>query len=301
MKLEMMIISNEIVKPSTPTPSQLKTLKLSIFDQLFHPFHFPMLLFYNATLSDTPSSVQITKLKSSLSQTLIEFYPLAGRCIDDETVSCNDEGIPFVETQANSSLTEFLGLSNKLGILNQLLPTQDMLCPEPGLISDMVPLAIQINVFACGGIVIGCSMLHKLLDTLSLGTFFQYWAAMTAQLYDDVVYPAFDPIIKAFPACPSTDVLKVMEPPKDPPAGSSPLVIVKSFRFTKTIINELKVMAGTELHPNPTSLETVMGFVWENIVAAAACSAANKSVLEMTTISIAINLRPRTNPPLPRN
>ncbi|XP_074274272.1 stemmadenine O-acetyltransferase-like [Silene latifolia] len=298
MKLEMKIISKEIIKPSSPTPSNLKALKLSIFDQMFPPYHFPMLLFYNAPTDATP--LQITNLKSSLSHTLVQFYPLAGRCIDDGTVSCNDEGIPFIETQVNSSLTEFLALSNKLDYLTQLLPPQESLCPEAGLISDMVPLAIQINVFICGGVVIGCFMFHKLLDTSSLGTFFQYWAAKTTQRNHDAVYPIFDPIVKAFPPCPSTDLIK----PVDLPAKSCPFVVlVKSFRFTKTAINDLKVMAGTEVHPNPTSFETVMGFVWESVVAAgcSALMAEYESVMKTTSLLVAINMRPRANPPLPRN
>ncbi|XP_074297701.1 vinorine synthase-like [Silene latifolia] len=302
MKIEIKIISKEIIKPSSPTPSHLKTLKLSLFDQLFPVFHLPILLFYNAP-SKTPP-LQITNLKSSLSYTLSHFYPLAGRCIDEDTVSCNDEGIPFIETHVNSPLTEFLASSHKLDFLSELLPPREILSSGSPLISDMVPLAFQINVFACGGIVIGCFMFHKLLDILSLGTFFHYWAATAAQQFHNVVDPTFDLIVKGFPPLSSLDRVKVMEPLKDTIAKFRPIsVLVKSFRFTKTAINDLKIMAATEAHPNPTTFETLTGFIWESVIAAAiiARTAANEPVSETTAVVMSINIRTRTNPPLPRN
>ncbi|XP_074302568.1 vinorine synthase-like [Silene latifolia] len=294
MKLAIKIISRETIRPSSATPLHLKTFKLSLIDQLFPAIQIPLLLFYNAP-SNTPP-LQITTLKSSLSDTLSQFYPLASRCIDEDTVSCNDEGIPFIETHVNSRLTELLASSHKLDFLIQLLPPRDILCPGARVISGMVPLAFQINVFACGGVVIGCFLLHKLLDTSSFGTFFQYWAAMTAQRYHDVVEPAFDPISKAFPSCPKINQVKAVEPRKEPLAQSRPVVVlVKSFRFTKTAINDLKVKAASEVHPNPTTFETVTGFVWESILAAG-CNAR-----ETTGLSISINMRPQTTPPIPRN
>ncbi|XP_074297697.1 stemmadenine O-acetyltransferase-like [Silene latifolia] len=303
LNLEIKIISKETIKPSTPTPLHLNTFKLSLIDQIFPAFHIPLLLFYNNTPPNTLPP-QITTLKSSLSHTLSQFYPLAGRCIDDSTVSCNDEGIPFFETHVNSRLTEFLSSLKKLDSLTQFLPPREFLALGPRPISELVPLALQINVFACGGVVIGCYMLHKFLDTSSLGTFFQYWAAIATQRYDDVAHPVFDATVKAFPPSPSMErvIVPDLSGTNDPPTNSPRVVVlVKSFRLTKTSITNLKAMAVSGTLPNPTSFETVAGFIWESVVAAAciARAAARDPVPEMTVFSITINMRSRTNPPIP--
>ncbi|KAL9240804.1 hypothetical protein vseg_014982 [Gypsophila vaccaria] len=290
--LEIQIISNETIKPTSPTPPHLRTFKLSLIDQIFPAFHVPLLLFYN-----TPTLTPPHQLKSSLADTLSCFYPLAGRCIDDSTVACSDQGIPFVEARVSFSLSEFLTLSDKVRLLQQLLPPRGFLALGPRPISELVPLAFQVNVFACGGVVIGCYMLHKLLDTASLGTFFQHWAALASGRQQNAVGPNFDAIVKAFPPDPSIKRVAVPDLCKDPPSDSPPLVVlVKSFRLSEAGITRLKSKAASEAYQNPTSFETVAGFVWENVVAAARSTRAADS----TVLSITINMRSRTSPTLPR-
>ncbi|KAK9725475.1 hypothetical protein RND81_05G146200 [Saponaria officinalis] len=291
MKVEIQIISKETIKPSSPTPSHLKTFKLSLIDQIFPAFHIPLLLFYTTPSETRPR--QISTLKSSLSETLSHFYPLAGRCIDDSTVCCDDQGIPFVETYINSRLCEIVNSSSKVTLLQQFLPPREFLALGPRPISDLVPLAFQINVFQCGGIVIGCYMLHKLLDASSLGTFFQHWACRGQ---GNAVGPDFDAIFKAFPPDPSIKQVVVPDLCKDPSAGSPPMVVlVKSFRLSKAGISRLKEKGASEGYENPTSFETVAGFVWENVVAAARST----RTADSTVLSITINMRSRTNPTLP--
>ncbi|CAA0838883.1 Unknown protein [Striga hermonthica] len=91
------ITSKEMVKPSSPTPLHLRTLKLSYIDQLLRSAYISFILFYNPSHDQTiPNDDDLNRtsrhLKESLSHTLTSFYPLAGRLLDSSTVHCNDAG-----------------------------------------------------------------------------------------------------------------------------------------------------------------------------------------------------------------
>ncbi|KAL0397401.1 UNVERIFIED_CONTAM: Stemmadenine O-acetyltransferase [Sesamum calycinum] len=106
------VISKELIKPSSPTPDHLKTVKLSVLDQLTPPVYISLIFFYEADelkgLASSTDQAQICHhLKQSLSKTLTSFYPLAGK-IDPEsfTVCCDDYGVEFVEARARAPLRD---------------------------------------------------------------------------------------------------------------------------------------------------------------------------------------------------
>ncbi|KAJ4715314.1 vinorine synthase-like [Melia azedarach] len=132
MDLEM--ISREWIKPSSPTPSHLKTYELCLIDQ-YIGHHFPsVLLFYplninlhlSSTLVDIDRIVseRLQLLKKSLSEALTLYYPLAGKIKDDMSVQCNDEGIYFVEARAKIPLNQFLNQPNR-SLIGKLSPVND--------------------------------------------------------------------------------------------------------------------------------------------------------------------------------
>ncbi|RVW93264.1 Pelargonidin 3-O-(6-caffeoylglucoside) 5-O-(6-O-malonylglucoside) 4'''-malonyltransferase [Vitis vinifera] len=79
-------LSTKLIKPSSPTPSHLRTLKLSPIDQLFTHTAKPSTSYYYSADSSSSRSEDVerrTRLETSLSETLTRFYPLAGRYIKD--------------------------------------------------------------------------------------------------------------------------------------------------------------------------------------------------------------------------
>lgn len=75
-QLHTRIISQETIKPSFPTPSQIKIYNPSTHDQ-FTP-NMPMsLVFFYKNCNNNNGDINI--LKKSLSQSLSQYYPLAGR------------------------------------------------------------------------------------------------------------------------------------------------------------------------------------------------------------------------------
>lgn len=170
MKVE--VIERDCIKPSSPTPNHLRKHELSFLDQVAPPIFMPMLLFYPATsYGDDETPLSASRVKQSLSETLTQFYPLAGRIIDNAFVNCNDEGTPFVEARVKCLLSDVVSQPDP-NQLNKLLPC-DLEC-----VVDFV-LAVQANIFDCGGMAIGVCISHKVADALSLVMFLNSWASIS--------------------------------------------------------------------------------------------------------------------------
>ncbi|KNA21398.1 hypothetical protein SOVF_043560 [Spinacia oleracea] len=297
LEVDVKIISMETVKPSLPPPSNPKTHILSVLDQITPIFHFPLLLYYSAGVPNQHGGVDISGLKTSLSQTLDQFHPLAGRFLDESTISCNHQGIPFIETKVNSRLLDVMISPHKMKLLTKFLPCQEF---KTRPISELTPLVFQINVFLCGGVVIGCYVLHKLLDAISLGTFFKYWSSLTNTRFNNLVKPDFEAIIKAFPPLPKEKHIVIphdevfKDTPPTQPNNLNTMSVIKSYVFDDVSLSKLKARATSELVPKPTRFEAVTGFIWEQILR-------NSGVeVEHTSLTMVVNIRQRVSPPLPR-
>lgn len=112
--MEVERISEEIIKPYSPTPPHQQFLKISLIDKLMPPAFIPFVSFYQYYPNN--NSITHDHLKFSLSQTLIRFYPLAGRLKDDDiTIDCNDEGVVFTTARVvNITLSELLRIKNPI-------------------------------------------------------------------------------------------------------------------------------------------------------------------------------------------
>ncbi|XP_074293706.1 stemmadenine O-acetyltransferase-like [Silene latifolia] len=267
LESQVKIIFRETVKPSTPTPPHLRTFNLSMVDQISATMHVSSLIFYNPTTQTQP--LDITGLKLALSQTLTHFYPLAGRCKDDSTIICNDQGIPFIVAHVNCTLSAVLGSSQSLDLSTkfQFCPPKDILSTGKQHISELVHLAFQVNVFSCGGVVIGCYLLHKILDGTSFGLFFKHWSALARTNCNELIQPDFDSTVIAFPPYHS----KPQKQEKPDNSGFQSYLstydslkkVAKGFIFSDVALTKLKAMAASKHVPNPTRFESLLGFIWE--------------------------------------
>ncbi|XP_074313045.1 vinorine synthase-like isoform X3 [Silene latifolia] len=326
LKFEVEVVSTETIKPSTPTPTNQKLFTLSCIDQTSLFNHFPILLFYpNTTTRDDSGSgpvpntrsIDITTLKTSLSETLTSFYPLAGRSNSESTILCEDQGIPFIETRVNCNLDDLLNSPRKLYLLGKILPSfQLYMSYGQRPIDEIVHVVIQFNVFLCGGVVVSSYMLHKILDVTSASVFLNYWAALARAKSSSILNlslnePDFEATIKAFPPVPSININDCgagdNDGDKDIASNLSYLksitVVGKSFVFNNEAIKKLKdkVVTSENNKRNPTSFEAVTGFIWHHIFAAA-CTAASVSNSDSgpSELWFMSNIRPRISPPLPK-
>lgn len=109
-RVKVDIKARETIKPSSPTPQNLKIFSLSLLDQIAPPVYVPRILYYanNGTKPNLKTQERINLLKESLSQALTRIYPLAGRVKENLFIECNDEGADFLEAEVNSTLDEIL-------------------------------------------------------------------------------------------------------------------------------------------------------------------------------------------------
>jgi len=289
--MEVQIISKECIKPSSPTPPNLKTYKLSLLDQAAPSTYVPTIFFYPMNQSISHDVVDILSqrsqlLKQSLSETLTRFYPLAGKIKDYLSIDCNDEGVFYLEAYANCHLVDCLNQPN-LGSLQKLLP-QEMNFKELTA-GDHVAM-IKVTSFACGGIAIGFLVSHMIADGASLGVFVKGWAATTRKA-SEAVCPNFDApsIFIQNDAYSKEAVLATVSKY----SFKSGRCIIRRIMFDASAIASLKAKASSSSVQNPSRVEVVTALLWKCIMTA---FKATSGIQRPAFITQAVNLRRRADP-----
>ncbi|XP_022011933.1 pelargonidin 3-O-(6-caffeoylglucoside) 5-O-(6-O-malonylglucoside) 4'''-malonyltransferase [Helianthus annuus] len=183
---------SKFIKPSVPTPSNLKHYKIGFIDELAPFMDVAIVLFFTKNTND--NSKFGDQLEKSLEKTLTRLYPLAGRFVEEsQTIDCNDEGVEFIQAKVNIKLEDILGLEVNARSIKELLPLKTI--PHDNV------LTIQLTTFECGGVALGVSATHKVVDTSTLCTFVNEWAAMNREENDiKFTTPGFISS-SLFPAC----------------------------------------------------------------------------------------------------
>ncbi|KAL2529466.1 HXXXD-type acyl-transferase family protein [Forsythia ovata] len=185
--MKVKIVSRKFIKPSTPTPKNLCTYKLSSMDKLNTSMNVVGILYYPQSHDNIVGN--LNNLEKSLAQILPQFYPFAGRYIkDNHFVDCSDQGAEYVVAQVvDCELNEIIGSGVKPVELNDLL---SMEVGEADEITYPI-LSVQITKFKCAGIAIGICISHRIIDACSFGTFISAWAK--ASLGDKSTEPLLRP------------------------------------------------------------------------------------------------------------
>ncbi|THG22536.1 acetyl-CoA-benzylalcohol acetyltransferase-like [Camellia sinensis] len=260
MKVE--IQSTNLVKPSIPTPLHLKNYKLSFIDQLASPIHFGILFFFLSDgQQDTDHNPRLCdQLENSLSKTLTRFYPLAGRYSKpDFSVDCGDQGVEVSRARVNGHLSEIVHGRPETRLLDTFVPSIiDLVRPVLRPV-----LAIQINMFQCGGIALGIRILHSMGDGVSLLTFLQEWADTTRKpLNQPIYYPSFE-LASLFPG----RVLVGLKPEQSSNTVANKKLVTKSFLFDGVTIYALKAEAT---HPHlgrqPSKVQVLTAYIWRTLI-----------------------------------
>ncbi|KAK9175275.1 hypothetical protein WN944_027281 [Citrus x changshan-huyou] len=285
MKITVETISREMIKPSTPTPNHLRHYHFSYLDQTAPPLYMSLLYFYHLDdhkLVSNNNHLFINSLKSSLSNVLTKYYPLAGR-VKNNYVDCNDEGVVFSEAKVSCLLSE---------IINELPSEFNKLHPfdqEKDFVSiNGLPIAIQVNMFNCGSVAIAVMISHKIADAASLITFTKNWAA-AARGGSENVFPEF--------------VAARLFPPQDA-GGSSGVsvdprtkkIVLKKFLFEGPKITALRDKYGLDNGIYPTRVEALSAFIWSRLAASTRIKISPERPYMLVHL---VNLRKRMEPPLP--
>ncbi|NP_001313020.1 salutaridinol 7-O-acetyltransferase-like [Nicotiana tabacum] len=288
MKIEK--LCEEHIKPSSPTPLKHRNHKISFIDEIIPHSSIPLILFYNKN-ETIPQSEICSHLKTSLSQILTQFYPLAGRMSSQYSIDCNDQGVYYAEVQVNVSLLDIIK-NPKSNELVQLTPYN-----SDGTISNFQELlAIQVNLFTCGGIAISISISHKIGDASSLCTFIKNWCNTSEELRSNkkvINDSIFISLSSFFP--PREIVHNSMSSEKC--VAIQPVVeklVVKRFIFTASNIVKMKtkVINSGYNKERVTRVEVITALLWKCFMAAKGCN---------SIAILPVNIRKKIVPPLPEN
>ncbi|XP_031479129.1 agmatine hydroxycinnamoyltransferase 1-like [Nymphaea colorata] len=158
--------STRLLKPTYPTPTLPPTdalIPLSPFDTVTYQIHVGFLYAYR------PPNPSNEVIEQGLRRLLAEYREFAGRLIfDDNGHQCillNDEGIRFVEATSGSPLGS---------LMDKPSPYYLDLHPHITGIEEEL-FQVQLTRFACGSLVVGCTIHHAVLDPQSLSRFFIAW------------------------------------------------------------------------------------------------------------------------------
>ncbi|CAN0905452.1 Stemmadenine O-acetyltransferase [Linum grandiflorum] len=297
--MEVTVISVENIKPSSGEIKEMKPFKLSSLDQMEASTYIPLVHFYPFNNNTTTANdVVSSKLKASLSQTLTLYYPLSGRVnSDDDTLYIHDfqQGVPFTEARIHSvRLAEFLQ-PPKLEFLNKLLPFEGF-CLQPRNGAPFV--AVQLSTFDCGGIALGLSFYHRVIDAATFTAFLDTWAAYAnpAERSNQIPRPDLVGASSTFPPHhsipPEIQVFYENQYYRESVKSST-----RRFVFYDHNISLLRSSARSDKVETPTRNETLSAFIWKCVMKAAAASG-SPNLLKCFTQ--AINMRSRMGQRLSR-
>ncbi|KAK3034803.1 hypothetical protein RJ639_033708 [Escallonia herrerae] len=286
--MKVQILSKKLVKPSIPTPPSLRNYKISFADEVAPTANMPVILYYPAPNGNTATASLFNQLERSLERILTRFYPLAGRYIKQSLViDCADQGVEYVVAKVNVQLHDFLGQEIEAEELNQLIPCEIGAADE---VSDPL-LAIQVNIFECGGLAVGGCFSHRIADASTMASFICGWATVNQAKSTDGICPSFD-AASFFPARgldkKPTNVSRSM---KDADFKSA----TKMFAFNKKAISTLKAMCHG---PRVSSVQLVNAILWKALIGV---DRAKHGRSRASILVQSVNLRGKTNPPLPQH
>ncbi|CAH8362736.1 unnamed protein product [Eruca vesicaria subsp. sativa] len=238
-----------VIKPASPAPRDL--LQLSTVDVYSPPKYVSTIFFYKSVFGESLEIIS-ERLKTSLSETLSRFYPLAGR-IEGDKIICNDEGAFFTEARTYLLLQNFLKNNpHNTNSLPEFLPTV-----TPGEYAGTWPfLSVKVNFFGSrSGVAVTVSISHKICDAASVLTFVSDWAA-TAKAHES------NDVVMNIPTFASTTIY----PPHHSSFQSSSVGGLYPFRgkcatnrffFKSSKIAKLKRRATSETVLVPTRVEAI--------------------------------------------
>ncbi|GJR19370.1 vinorine synthase-like protein [Tanacetum coccineum] len=290
-KVDLEVISRETIKPTSPTPHHLRTFNLSIIDNIVFDVYTPLILFLPNTNKASVTDV-VTKrskhLKEALSQTLTQFYPVAGKIMDNLHIKCNDEGVYYKETRVNQALNDFLSDPDDPKV-RELIPEHPR--TSESSVGNFL-LGVQVNIFSCGGIGIGTSMSHKILDGETYYTFMKAWAE-AARGSPQTISPSFV-ASKIFPGNPCKDYSVSSK------FLTSKRTTTKRFVFNSNVLTLLKAqtVACSSSSRAPTRMEATTAVIWKAAAKAASTVRSFSPQLPYALLPV-VSLRERASPPLP--
>ncbi|XP_071742076.1 spermidine hydroxycinnamoyl transferase-like [Rutidosis leptorrhynchoides] len=302
--------SSCMVKPAERTWSG--RLSLSELDQTGMTTHVPIVYFYTQPSVNWNNVIQ--KLKTSLTTTLVNFYPLAGRLVSISggrlELICNGAGVQFTEANTDVRLADLDNFSDH-PIIDQLIPSFDY---RRTPIEEMPLLLLQVTRFVCGGWSLGFFISHIAVDGQSSLHFITEWTKVCRgeplgppPYLDRKVLRAGAPAMMTTRFNNNVEQHYAQFSPPPTLIGQSnnenerrKETAITMLKLTDTLVTKLRNKANENRKNKAdrgfTRYEAVTAHIWQT-----ACKIRNHEPEQKTSVGLCIDLRHRMNPPLPEN
>ncbi|RDX74202.1 Shikimate O-hydroxycinnamoyltransferase, partial [Mucuna pruriens] len=256
-------------------PMQEHLLPLSNLDLLIPPVDVSVFFCYKKPLAmsmttegDTVSfGSMVGSLKNALAQALVSYYPFAGEVVvnsmGEPELFCSNRGVDFVEAVADVDL-QCLNLYN----------------PDDTIEGKLVPkkkhgvLSVQVTGLKCGGLVVACTLDHRIADAYSTNMFLVSWAEIAHDKKPIIsTQPYFEHSLLIPRNLPCMDsslddmYVPVSTLPPKPDFKLEPL-ISRIYYVTVEDLNRLQALASSD-GVKRTKLESFSAFLWKMVAEAA--------------------------------
>ncbi|XP_027366215.1 benzyl alcohol O-benzoyltransferase-like [Abrus precatorius] len=252
----------ELVAPAKPTPHEVKLLS-DIDCQAGLRAQIPIIQFYRQEPSMAGKD-PVEVIRHALAQALVFYYPLAGRLREASggklMVDCNEDGVMFIEADADVTLDQFGDA------LKPPFPCfQELLYEAPGSegVTDSPILLIQVTRLKCGGFIFALRFNHAMID--GVGTiYFMYAVAEIARGEQE---PSILPVWRR-------ELLSARDPPRvtcnhreyeqlTDTSGVVPLEFEqRSFFFGPSEIAAIRGLLPHDVDQHATTFEVLTSYVW---------------------------------------
>ncbi|KAK8542866.1 hypothetical protein V6N13_136582 [Hibiscus sabdariffa] len=283
----------ELIAPAKPTVCEYKLLS-DIDDQEGLRFQIPVIQFYQHNPS-MQGKDPVMVIRKALAQVLVFYYPFAGRLREGPhrklMVDCNDEGLMFIEADADVTLEQFGD------VLQPPFPCFDeLLYDVPGStgVLDCPLILIQVTRLKCGGFIFALRLNHTMSDAAGLSQFMSAVGEMARGWFTPSISPVWE-----------RHLLSARDPPritcKHPEYDEVEGTIVpyndmvhRSFFFGSTEISALRKLVPQHLSKYCSTFELLTACLWR-----CRTVAIQANPEEEVRIICIVNARSKFNPPLP--
>lgn len=288
------ILSTSTIFPAKPT--QAEYCPLSPFDLQFARANYGQIVLFFQREDNINSHELVERLKWSLAEVLVYFYPLAGRLAESPDgflhVKCTDEGVQFIEAAVDGTLEHILLQKSPRYIQELLFPLNDCICADG---QSLPLLAVQVTQLK-DAVAMAFSLNHMLADGYSFSHFINSWSDICGGSLT-IAKPPFHHRFRAGSRTVDRKYLQLLETVQRflPPSRDLQEVV---FHFNKDMMARLKNHVNTHKDKKGTvvysAFKALAAHLWVSITRARKLRAEDE-----TTLSLSVDCRGRLIPPLP--
>ncbi|GMI85447.1 hypothetical protein like AT5G17540 [Hibiscus trionum] len=282
----------ELIVPTNPTPHEYKLLS-DIDDQEGFRFQIPVIQFYEYNPS-MQGRDPVKVIREALAQGLVFYYPFAGRLREGPhrklMVDCTNEGLLFIEADADVSLEQFgETIQPPFPCLEGLL--YDV--PGSSGVLNCPLLLIQVTRLKCGGFIFALRLNHTMSDAIGVTQFMSAVGEMARGWLTPAIPPVWERHLLTARDPPRVTCKHLQYEEVEGPIFPDGELVGRSIFFGPKEVSALRKLVPQQ-HSKCSTFELLAACLWR-----CRTIAIRAHPEEEVRIICLVNARSKYNPPLP--